>query len=324
MIVVTGASGFIGSCMVGRLNQAGLSHDLMVVDDFYKDYKEVNLLKKDIREWVHRDIFLGFFERIASQVSFVFHLGARTDTVETDQSIFDELNLNYSKKVWEICTKNEIPLIYASSAATYGDGQLGYKDEGLDFIKKLKPLNEYGRSKNNFDIWALSQKESPPYWAGLKFFNVYGPNEYHKKRMASVIFHAVKQIRKTGALKLFKSHNSDFKDGEQSRDFVYVKDVIEVCYFLFENKVESGLYNVGTGTARTFLDLGKSVFKALDLEPNISFIDTPEDIRANYQYYTQADIKKIKSVGYKTPFHKLEKGVEDYVKNYLLTHHNYY
>ena len=317
MIVVTGALGFIGSCMVQKLNEQGHLRNLCVVDDFYKSHKEVNLDNKFIREWIHRDIFLEILEKMPSQIEFIFHLGARTDTTEKDKSIFDQLNLEYSKKIWNICTKHQIPLVYASSAATYGDGQLGYKDDhGL--VEKLQPLNPYGVSKNDFDHWVLQQEKTPPFWAGLKFFNVYGPNEYHKGRMASVIFHAFRQIKANGHLKLFRSHREDFKDGEQKRDFVYVKDVVNVCYHLYKKQKKSGLYNVGTGEARTFLDLGRSVFRALNLPEDIQFIDTPEDIRDTYQYFTEADMEKLRGIGYKKAFHSLEKGVEDYVKNYLV------
>jgi ADP-L-glycero-D-manno-heptose 6-epimerase len=226
------------------------------------------------------------------------------------------LNLNYSKKVWEICTKKQIPLVYASSGATYGLGELGYKDDHA-LTPKLKPLNPYGDSKNDFDIWVLEQKKTPPFWAGLKFFNVYGPNEYHKGRMASVVFHAFNQITAKGELKLFRSHNSNYKDGEQLRDFVYVKDVVKVCQFLMNNKPESGIYNLGTGQARTFLDLGLNTFKAMGIEAKIEFIDTPIDIRDKYQYFTEADMTKLKNAGYNDAFMTLEEGVADYVSNYL-------
>ena len=234
-------------------------------------------------------------------MEFVFHIGARTDTTEFDVEIFNRLNLNYTKDIWKICAENEIPMVYASSAATYGDGSLGY-DDNHDIVEKLKPLNVYGESKNNFDKWALKQEKTPPSWYGLKFFNVYGPNEYHKGRMASVIMHAVKQIKETGGMKLFRSHRPDYSDGGQLRDFVYVKDVVEVMLFLWEYEVESGLYNLGTGKARTFLDLAKATFKALGVEENISFIDTPEDIRDKYQYFTEANMTKLLNQGYKNLF----------------------
>jgi ADP-L-glycero-D-manno-heptose 6-epimerase len=315
MIVVTGAAGFIASCLVGHLNAKGFEH-IIVVDDFSKHEKDANLEGKTILAKVPRSEFKGWLNTYGKEVKVVFHLGARTDTTEFDKSIFDELNLNYSKMVWEACVKFEIPLIYASSGATYGLGELGYKDDHA-LTPKLKPLNPYGDSKNDFDIWALEQTQTPPFWAGLKFFNVYGPNEYHKSRMASVVFHAFNQINATGGMKLFRSHNPEFKDGEQLRDFVYVKDVVNVCTFLMEKQPNSGLYNLGTGHARTFLDLVRATFKAMDKPEQISFIDTPEDIRDKYQYFTEADMSKLISAGYDMPFASLEEGVTDYVKNYL-------
>jgi ADP-L-glycero-D-manno-heptose 6-epimerase len=249
-------------------------------------------------------------------VQFVFHLGARTDTTEFDKAIFDRLNLNYSKDVWKICVEFGLPLVYASSAATYGMGEFGYEDNN-EVIDKLKPLNPYGDSKNDFDKWAVKQEKKPYLWIGLKFFNVYGPNEFHKGRMASVIMHAYNQIKEKGLVKLFRSHNSNYKDGEQLRDFVYVKDVVEVCYFFLHHRKNSGIYNLGSGKARTFADLVKNTFIALNKEPNIAFIDTPIDIRDKYQYFTEANMKKLKSIGYSKPFNTLEEGVKDYVQNYL-------
>lgn len=318
MIVITGALGFIGSCLVKKLNDEGHTKHLMVVDDFYKDHKEYNLDNKQIREWVHRDIFIELFEKMHSQIDFVFHLGARTDTTTQDKAIFKRLNLDYSKSIWNICTRHNIPMIYASSAATYGNGKKGYQDNH-DIVTQLKPLNPYGVSKNDFDKWALKQSKQPPYWAGLKFFNVYGPNEYHKKRMASVIFHTVKQIQASGEMKLFKSHKRGIPHGHQQRDFIYVKDVVHVLHFLYKKQKGNGLYNLGTGSARSFLDLATLTFKAMGKTPNISFIDTPLDIRKNYQYFTEADMTKLRALGYKKKFHTLEQGIQDYVKNYLLS-----
>jgi len=314
MIVITGAYGFIGSCLVRKMNEEGHSN-LMLVDDFQKEYKAHNLVEKQYLTKVHRDEFLENLE--SYEIEFIFHLGARTDTAEMDESIFDELNLNYSKAIWNHCVAKGIPLVYASSAATYGNGENGF-DDNHDVVTELKPLNPYGTSKNEFDKWALKQKTTPPLWSGLKFFNVYGPNEFHKGRMASVIFHTAKQIKETGGMKLFRSHRSDVKDGHQQRDFIYVKDVVNICYFFFQNtSVSSGLFNVGTGEARTFLDLANSTFTSLGLSPNISFIDTPVDIRDTYQYFTEAQMDKLKRIGYKKKFYTLEEGVEDYVKNYL-------
>ncbi len=315
MIVVTGALGFIGSCLVEKLNAEGHS-DIVAVDDFSQTDKNKNLEGKTLQSKVGRTDFLKWFREFAGEVDFVFHIGARTDTTEFDVQIFNELNLDYTKAIWKICTENNIPLVYASSGATYGMGEHGYSD-AHEIVPKLKPLNPYGESKNDFDKWAIRQEEQPPFWAGLKFFNVYGPNEYHKGRMASVIFHAFNQIGQTGGMKLFRSHNPEYTDGGQMRDFIYVKDLVDVCFFLYENRPESALYNLGTGKARTFLDLAKATFSAMDVPENITFIDTPADIRDKYQYFTEADMSKLRKAGYEKPFHTLEEGVQDYVKNYL-------
>lgn len=314
MIVVTGAAGFIGSCLVKKLNDEGHT-DLVLVDDFSFPAKNKNLANKQFEQKIERTIFPDWFEQNYTAVSFVFHLGARTDTTEQDTAIFDRLNLNYSKKIWQICSRRKIPWVYASSAATYGLGEHGYEDRH-DILDRLKPLNPYGVSKNDFDKWLLEQPNNS-FWAGLKFFNVYGPNEYHKSRMASVIFHTVRQIKKTGGMKLFRSHRPDVKNGFQKRDFIYVKDVVDICYYFYLHPNNSGLYNVGTGTARTFLDLATLTFKALNLPPNISFIDTPIDIRETYQYFTEANMQKLHSIGYQGSFYSLETGVADYVSNYL-------
>jgi ADP-L-glycero-D-manno-heptose 6-epimerase len=314
--VVTGAAGFIGSCMVNKLNNKGLTN-IIVVDDFSNPLKNHNLDHKSIVGHVHRDEFMNWLQKHHKDVESIFHLGARTDTTEFDVAIFNRLNLNYSKMVWESCTLYEIPLIYASSAATYGMGEHGYADDH-SIVDLLRPLNPYGESKNDFDRWALKQEKAPPFWAGMKFFNVYGPNEYHKGRMASVILHAFKQIQDTGCMKLFRSHRSGFADGMQLRDFVYVKDVADVLYFMMHTKPHSGLYNLGTGKARAFLHLAKAVFHALELPEKIEFIDTPEDIREKYQYFTEADMTKLhKIAGYTAPFFTLEEGVYEYVEEFL-------
>lgn len=319
LIVVTGAAGFIGSCLVRRLNDAG-TNDLILVDDFSRADKAPNLEGKKFLQKIHRDDFLEWIKNEHPPVDACYHLGARTDTTEFDYSVHERLNLEYSKRIWEWCTQKEIPLVYASSAATYGDGALGYSD-GHDLPDKLKPLNPYGISKNEFDKWALAQSDTPPHWYGLKFFNVYGPNEYHKGRMASVIFHAYHQIRNKGFVNLFRSHRPDFEDGQQLRDFVHVYDVTGVCHWLIGSQPAPGLYNLGTGKARSFMDLAKATFAGLDLPADIRFIDMPEDIRDKYQYFTEADMSKLRSAGYDRPFKTLEEGVDDYVRHYLAPGH---
>ncbi|MDB4835238.1 ADP-glyceromanno-heptose 6-epimerase [Cyclobacteriaceae bacterium] len=321
MIVVTGAAGFIGSCMISRLNQDNFNA-IIAVDDFSNEEKNKNLEGKTIMEKVDRMEFFDWLDKNEKLVEIIIHLGARTDTAEFDKTIFDKLNLEYSKKVWNKSIEYSIPLVYASSAATYGNGEFGY-DDRHDIIEQFRPLNPYGDSKNDFDIWALKQEKQPFFWAGLKFFNVYGPNEYHKSRMASVIFHTYNQIQEKGEMKLFKSHRPDFKNGEQSRDFVYVKDVVDVIMFLATTRKGSGLYNLGSGKARTFKALAENTFTSLGKEPKISFIDTPIDIRDKYQYFTEANMSKLINAGYNKPFHTLEEGVKDYVQNYLSTHKYY-
>ncbi len=315
VIVVTGAAGFIGSCLVGYLNHLGFSQ-LVLVDDFSVAAKTGNLEGKAFIEKVHREQFFEWLPGYKNQIRYVFHLGARTDTTEMDYAVHKKWNLDYSKLIWEYCTTNNIPLVYASSAATYGGGEHGYQDNH-EIVTKLQPLNPYGVSKNEFDIWALAQQHTPPFWAGLKFFNVYGPNEYHKGRMASVIFHAYNQIKANRSVKLFRSHNPAYKDGEQIRDFIYVKDVISICTWLMNHQPASGLYNTGTGTARTFKDLVTAIFSTLELKPEINFINTPADIRDKYQYFTEADMHKLTAAGYNKPFYALEDGVKEYVNEFL-------
>ncbi len=317
MIIITGAAGFIGSCLVNKLNNKGFK-DIVIVDDFSNERKNKNLQHKVFQEKVHRDDFLTWLDFNHTSVEFILHIGARTDTTEFNVDVFNKLNLNYTKAVWKACVKYNIPLIYASSAATYGLGELGYADDHA-LIKDLKPLNPYGESKNEFDKWALSQRKKPEFWAGLKFFNVYGPNEYHKERMASVILHAFHQIKETGKVKLFRSHNPDYEDGKQLRDFIYVKDVLAVIYFLMKHKKDSGIYNLGTGKARSFLALATATFKSMDIEQDIEFIDTPADIRDKYQYFTEAKIEKLRSIGYDQPFYSLEEGIEEYVQEFLIS-----
>ena len=321
MIAITGAAGFIGSALATRLNEARF-FDLVLVDDFSRADKTANHAETTCTAKVDRSEFIDWLAENESQVQFIFHLGARTDTTEQNKAIFDDLNESYSQQIWNACVEYGLPLVYASSAATYGGGEHGYRDDHA-CVEHLQPLNPYGLSKNNFDRWALAQAEggnAPYFWAGLKFFNVFGPNEFHKGRMASVVFHTFNQVKATGAMKLFRSHRADYVDGGQTRDFVYVKDLVDVCLFLMHHRRPSsnGLYNLGTGEARTFLDLAKATFAAMDKKPEISFIDTPEDIRDTYQYFTEADMSKLRSIGYDLPFRTLEDAILDYVKNHLV------
>ncbi len=356
-IILTGAAGFIGSAMAAHLNELGYDN-MVLVDDFGTEAKRANWEAKNYAHVVERQSLEQWLQDWGNEVGYVIHLGARTDTTEFNYSIHQELNVEYSQMLWRFCTEKQVPFIYASSAATYGGGELGYDDSHeLSFL--LKPLNPYGVSKNEFDKWAIEQAGderldtldedgwvrddndhtppgggaggAPPFWAGLKFFNVYGPNEYHKARMASVIWHSFNQVNATGEVMLFKSHRPDFEDGQQLRDFVYVKDVVKVIAYLFENSKNSnskfqadslkysGLYNLGTGQARSFYDLAAATFRGLDLDPNIVFIDMPEDIRDKYQYFTEANMAKLRTAGYTDAFYSLEEGVDDYVRHYLRT-----
>lgn len=316
MIVITGAAGFIGSCMVAKLNEMG-REDLILVDDFTKMAKRRNWEDKRYADKIQREDFFDWAEQNARQVDCIIHLGARTDTTEFDYSVFETLNVYYTQRMWTFAARHGIPLLYASSAATYGAGELGYNDEDA-LAYKLTPLNPYGRSKNEVDKWILKQAVAPPCWYGFKFFNVYGPNEYHKGRMASVVFHSFNQIKETGKVKLFRSHRPDFADGMQLRDFVYVKDVVRVLYWFMTHYPQSGIYNLGTGCARPFLTLAESTFKAMGLEPDIEFVDMPADIRDKYQYFTEATMRKMRSTGYKRAFYSLEDGVASYVRRYLM------
>lgn len=328
-IILTGAAGFIGSCMAQYLNDQGCEK-LILVDDFGVEEKRRNWEGKQFEVIVERYNLFDWLEQHQPAVDFVIHLGARTDTTEFDYAIHLELNVEYSQQIWKYCSKENIPLIYASSAATYGAGEEGYDDNTA--LDALHPLNPYGVSKNEFDKWALLQQNTPLFWAGLKFFNVYGPNEYHKGRMASVIFHAYNQITQDSEVKLFKSHKEGFENGKQLRDFIYVKDVVKVIGWMMKQQqstfggtqeallgrqLASGIYNLGTGQARTFEDLVTATFAGLDMKPNIRFIDMPEDIRDKYQYFTEANMQKLKAAGYPNDFYTLEEGVDDYVRNYL-------
>ena len=314
MIIITGGAGFIGSCMVRTLNDAGIN-DIVIVDDIASTDKWMNMRNKKYLEYVHKSEFL---EKLPTykDVKAIIHMGAQSATTEKDFDYLWKNNFEYTKALWNYCAEKHISFIYASSAATYGDGEQGF-DDWMD-IDKLLPLNGYGYSKQLFDQWVKHQAErAPKQYVGLKFFNVYGPNEYFKGSMASMIFHGFKQIKESGKIKLFKSCNPNYKDGGQLRDFVYVKDVCAVMKWFLDNGEVSGLFNVGTGSAQSFAELAEATFHALGLEPNIEYIDMPEHLKKKYQYYTQASMEKLRSVGYDKPFMNLEEGARDYVVNHL-------
>lgn len=293
MIIVTGGLGFIGRNLVQKLLKRGKF--VIVLDTKIESLNSIYI-------WLTKN---------AKDIECIYHLGAITDTTEMNIELFNEYNLHCSMFVWNLCTEYQIPLIYASSAATYGDGKQGFDDEKS--IKTLQPLNPYGDSKHVFDLWNELEDKTPPYWYGLKFFNVYGYGEANKGKMASVVFHTYNQVKLSGEMKLFRSHNPNFGDGEQLRDFVYVDDVVDVCIFMMENLPKSGIYNVGTGKARSFIDLTKAVFNCLGIHEKISYIDTPIEIRDKYQYFTEAKIAKLRNIGYIADFHELEYGVEKYI-----------
>ena len=318
MIILTGAAGFLGSCLLSRLIDDGLGPETVIVDDFSSSAKKRNYAGKSFAAAIERSTFWRWVEGRERDIRSIVHLGARTDTMECDPQIFEALNVAYTKAMWSLAARHEIPLVYASSAAVYGDGNLGFGDDE-PLTLRLRPLNAYGRSKHAVDAWMLAQPTQPPFWAGLRFFNVYGPNEAHKGRMASVVFHAYRQIETDGIMRLFRSHRADCADGAQRRDFVYVRDAVDVVRFFMQGRATSGLYNVGTGRARTFNDLGAALFGSMGREPRIAWIDTPDSIRAAYQYFTQADITKLRAAGYAKPFTSLEEGVADYVARYLTT-----
>ena len=331
MILITGASGFIGSALVWELNENG-RNDIILSGELEKEDKWLNIRGRDYLDWVHKDDLFEWLaiEENAKNITAVVHMGACSATTESDMDFLMDNNYGYTKKLWEFCTERNINYIYASSAATYGMGEQGYNDEMTpEELKGLKPLNKYGYSKKIFDDWALKQENTPKQWVGIKFFNVYGPQEYHKGRMASMIFHAFNQYKKDGYVKLFKSHKEGYEDGGQLRDFVYIKDVVKVLRFFIENEDKSGIYNIGTGIARSFRDLALNAVRAaandytLEESKVIEYIPMPEDLRGRYQYYTCAEMKKLKKVGYTEEFHTLEDGVKDYVQNHLAKENPY-
>ena len=326
MIIITGGAGMIGSIIAWHINTKLGRDDLVIVDHITHQHQWQNLVHRQYVEYLDRDQLFDYLDA-NDDIDAVIHMGAISATTETDFNKLVEANIHYSQDLWGWCAQHSVPFFYASSAATYGNGDAGYNDGSID---NLRPLNAYGYSKHFFDQWALKQtpETSPPAWAGFKFFNVYGPNEYHKERMASVAYHTFNQVSQTGMMKLFKGTKTDIKDGEQQRDFVYVKDAAAiVAHFLSaslrKKLAPNGIYNIGTGQARTFKDLATNVMTSMDKAPTIEYIDMPEDLRGKYQYFTQAPMEKIRSAGYDLPMTSLEDGVKDYVQNYLMQDDQY-
>ena len=314
MYIVTGGAGFIGSCVVRTLNNAGIN-DIIIVDNIAETDKWMNMRNKRYIRYVHKSRFL---EELPSydNVEAIIHMGAQSSTTERNFDYLWNNNFEYTKTLWNYCAEKQISFIYASSAATYGDGTLGF-DDMMD-IDELRPLNGYGYSKQLFDLWVKHQaKTFPKQYVGLKFFNVYGPNEYFKGSMASMVFHGFNQIKDKGEIRLFKSCNPDYEDGGQLRDFVYVKDICHVILWMLKHQDVRGLFNVGTGRAQSFRELAEATFHSLGMEPNIIYIEMPEKLRGKYQYYTQANMEQLRSVGYDKPFANLEEGITDYVQNHL-------
>ncbi|PPC94734.1 MAG: ADP-glyceromanno-heptose 6-epimerase [Methylotenera sp.] len=327
MIVITGGAGMIGSMIAWHLNQNSGTHpgrdDLVIVDHLTHTEQWQNLVKRQYAQYLDKTELLEWLQG-RKDISAVIHMGAISATTERDFNKLVTDNIHYSQQLWQWCVTQNVPFFYASSAATYGDGEQGYDDASID---NLRPLNGYGYSKHFFDQWALrqvnTQQPTPPAWAGFKFFNVYGPNEYHKERMASVALHSFNQFRTTDTVKLFKSHREGYADGMQLRDFVYVKDAAAVVVFFLEKALQgksstNGIYNVGTGQARAFKDLATTVMTSMGRTPHITYIDMPDDLKGKYQYFTEANMTKLRAAGYTQAFYSLEEGVQDYVQNYLL------
>jgi ADP-L-glycero-D-manno-heptose 6-epimerase len=319
MILVTGAAGFIGARLSQALARSGRAVVGVDVESCFDSRPEIASLGIPFSRRVDRDALWDWLAREKPELSAIVHLGACTDTMELDRALLSRLNVEYSKRLWTYASENRVPLVYASSAATYGGGELGY-DDVEELMSRLRPLNPYGESKLEFDLWALDQERKgvrPPAWSGFKFFNVYGFGERHKRRMATVVLQAFDQIRKDGEVRLFRSHKAEVADGEQKRDFIYVGDVVDVLRFAMETPIERGIYNLGTGQARTFLDLVRAVFKELGQPERIRFIDTPEALRSRYQYLTQARMERLRACGYARPFRSLEQGVAETVRDLL-------
>jgi ADP-L-glycero-D-manno-heptose 6-epimerase len=328
MIIVTGGTGFIGSNLVAGLEAQG-AKDIVICDTLGMEDKWRNIAKREIRDLVHPDRLLDYLDAHKDEIEMIFHLGAISATTERDVDLIVATNIVLSRRLWKWCGKNKTRLVYASSAATYGDGEAGFDDvQSSEGLAKLKPLNAYGWSKHVFDrrvARVLEEKSEPipPQWAGLKFFNVYGPNEYHKEDQMSVVCKLYPQVMAGAAAKLFKSHNPNYEDGGQLRDFVYVKDCVNVMLWLYKNKNVSGLFNVGTGEARSFKDLAEATFKAAGIDPKINYIDMPEQLREKYQYFTQANMSNLRQAGYDKEFTSLEDGIKDYVQSYMAQEDEY-
>ena len=326
MIILTGGGGMIGSMIAWHLNTQMNFDDFVIVDDLINEQQENNFNKRKFVEYIAKED-LGKYLNDKKNVSAVIHMGAISATTESNFNRLLQSNIRFSQALWHWCAENKVPFIYASSAATYGDGSVGYDDNESE-LDKLSPLNAYGYSKHFFDRWVqleLSKNQpTPPQWCGLKFFNVYGPNEYHKGRMASVVFHSFNQFKETNQIKLFKSEHPSYADGMQVRDFIYVKDAVKIIIFFLNNNNFSGLYNAGTGNAETFKALAEAVLINTKGQPNdIKYIEMPNDLKGKYQYYTQATMNKINSIGFNDNFMNLKEGVTDYLENYLLTSDRY-
>ena len=321
MILVTGAAGFIGSNIVASLNKKGYKNIILC------DWVDENIKKKNIEKLIYQKLvppekIIEYLNK-TKNIELIIHMGANSSTTETNFRLIYNINTRFSKNLWKWCTKNQVRLIYASSAATYGNGAKGFNDSDTQIYK---PLNIYGLSKYLFDRYVIKQAKKgicPPQWVGLKFFNVYGPNEYHKGNMQSVVKHAFDQYNKFGKVKLFKSYNNKYMDGQQTRDFIYVDDCVSLINWLVKNRNISGIYNCGTSIERTFEELVKAMFNAINISPKIEYIDMPKNLRKQYQYYTKANMEKIRKKGYNIKFSSLEEGVNKYIKNYLLTEDKY-
>ena len=326
MIILTGGAGMIGSMIAWHLNTILNEDKFVIIDEIYNKEQEKNISKRKFIDYIEKKDFHKFLKNV-DKVSAVIHMGAISATTETNFNNLLNYNIRFSQMLWHFCAKKKVPFIYASSAATYGDGENGYTDSESK-LDQLSPLNPYGYSKHFFDRWIQNEiktkQQIPPQWCGLKFFNVYGPNDYHKNRMASVVLHAFEQFKQDGQIKLFKSHHDDYMDGMQLRDFIYVKDAVNYVIFFLQNSKISGLYNVGTGKAGSFKELAESVIHNVQgKNSDIKYIDMPNDLRNKYQYYTQANLDKIEKLGFDLKLNTLKEGVTDYVQNYLLQKDRY-